>query len=307
MSEDLHNQPFPYARAICYSGFRDGQNPGNGTFPSYDEVKEDLTIIQQHWQYIRLYDCGDHARTTLEVISKEGIDLKVYLGAYILAEENNPDCPWNPPKKSTEQLARNKAYNRQRVEDMIKLSEEFTDIVIALSVGNEATVAWTDHQVSVDSVIEYLRLVKSSSGKPVSFCENYVPWTGKLDRLVAYVNFISLHTYPVWEYRSIDQALEYTIQNYRAVAQRFPDIPIVIAEAGWATRSNGRGIDPENVNETFQKTYFDELMKWADTHQITTFFFEAFDENWKGSSDELEPEKHWGVFFADRTPKLVMH
>ena len=34
--------------------------------------------------------------------------------------------------------------------------------------------------------------------------------------------------------------------------------------------------------------------------------FEAFDENWKGSDHELEPEKHWGLYKADRTPKLVM-
>jgi hypothetical protein len=34
--------------------------------------------------------------------------------------------------------------------------------------------------------------------------------------------------------------------------------------------------------------------------------FEAFDENWKGSLDPLEPEKHWGLFTVDRRPKLVM-
>ena len=32
----------------------------------------------------------------------------------------------------------------------------------------------------------------------------------------------------------------------------------------------------------------------------------AFDENWKGSPDPLEPEQHWGLFTADRQPKLVM-
>ena len=34
--------------------------------------------------------------------------------------------------------------------------------------------------------------------------------------------------------------------------------------------------------------------------------FEAFDEPWKGSPDPLEPEKHWGLFDVNRTPKLVM-
>ncbi|TFG39021.1 MAG: glycosyl hydrolase, partial [Chromatiales bacterium] len=34
------------------------------------------------------------------------------------------------------------------------------------------------------------------------------------------------------------------------------------------------------------------------------FFFEAFDEPWKGSEfDPLGAEKHWGLFNVDRTPK----
>ncbi len=32
--------------AICYSGFRQGQQPG-GVYPSYEEVKEDLLILQK--------------------------------------------------------------------------------------------------------------------------------------------------------------------------------------------------------------------------------------------------------------------
>ena len=40
---------------------------------------------------------------------------------------------------------------------------------------------------------------------------------------------------------------------------------------------------------------------------ITTFFFEAFDEDWKGNPDNpLVAEKHWGLYKINRTPKLVM-
>jgi len=35
------------------------------------------------------------------------------------------------------------------------------------------------------------------------------------------------------------------------------------------------------------------------------FFFEAFDEPWKGSKDPDEPEKHWGIYYENRTPKKV--
>ncbi len=81
---------------------------------------------------------------------------------------------------------------------------------------------------------------------------------------------------------------------------------MVITEAGWATNSNGRGIQPANVNEDNQQVYFQDLMEWSARNKVLTFFFEAFDEPWKGSSHPLEPEKHWGVFFEDRTPKKVM-
>jgi hypothetical protein len=40
---------------------------------------------------------------------------------------------------------------------------------------------------------------------------------------------------------------------------------------------------------------------------ITTFFFEAFDEVWKGDPDNpAGAEKHWGLFTADRKPKEVL-
>jgi exo-beta-1,3-glucanase (GH17 family) len=47
-------------------------------------------------------------------------------------------------------------------------------------------------------------------------------------------------------------------------------------------------------------------MNWTKEEGIIAYYFEAFDENWKGSEHEFEPEKHWGIFKADRTPKKVM-
>jgi exo-beta-1,3-glucanase (GH17 family) len=75
-------------RAICYSGFRDGQRPGE-IYPSYEEIKEDLLILKKNWEYIRLYDCDKFSETVLEVIKKEKFDIKFMLGAYIVAEINN--------------------------------------------------------------------------------------------------------------------------------------------------------------------------------------------------------------------------
>ena len=292
-------------RAICYSGFREGQNPG-GVYPSYAEIKEDLLLLNGHWKYLRLFDCDQHAQTVFEVIQNEKLDFKVMLGAYITAEMNNFNCPWNGGVYSEEELEKNKTENSIRIEKLIELANLFPDIIFALSVGNEACVEWTDHYVPENKVVEYVKKVKIHAKQPVTFCENYLPWLFKLEKLAKEVDFISIHTYPVWEYKHISESLDYTKENYEAVAKKFPNKPVVITEAGWATNSNGRGINPENVNEDYQKTYFDNLMEWSGKEHVLTFFFEAFDEYWKGSPEPFEPEKHWGLYKIDRSPKMAV-
>jgi len=293
------------AKAICYSGFREGQQPGS-IYPDYKQVKEDLLLLHDHWKYLRLFDCDQHASTVLDVIKNEKLDFKIMLGAYIEAELNNFNCPWNGGTYTEEQLERNSESNQQKISRLIEFGNQFPDIIFSLSVGNEACVEWTDHYVNEYKVLEYAKQVKAKTRQPVTFCENYVPWLFKLKNLADELDFISIHTYPVWEYKHIDEAIDYTRQNYYSVVKKYPDKPVVITEAGWATNSNGRGIDPVHVNENYQQIYFKKLMEWGEKENILIFFFEAFDESWKGSPEPLEPEKHWGLFKIDRTPKLVM-
>ena len=300
-TKELNIKP---GRAICYSGFREGQHPG-GIFPSYEEIKEDLLILQGNWKYLRLYDCDKHSEIVLDVIQKEELDFKVMLGAYIVAEVNNFGCPWGG-SYSEEQLLENKDINLNQIKKLIVLANQYPDIIFSLSAGNEACVDWTDHYVPVNSVIDYVKMIKKEAKQPVTFCENYLPWHDKLKDLVDEVDFISVHTYPVWEYKNIHEALEYTKQNYYSVADKYINKPVVITEAGWATNSNGRGICPSNVSEELQEIYYNDIAKWSEEDNILTFVFEAFDEPWKGSPEPMEPEKHWGLFTVDRKPKLVM-
>jgi exo-beta-1,3-glucanase (GH17 family) len=294
-----------FGNAICYSGYREGQSPHDQTYPSYQQVCEDLKILDANWQFLRLYDCSRHAEIVLEVISNEALDFKVMLGAEMAAEESNPGCPWDATF-SEETLIANRQANSDEIDRLINLASRYPKEVFAVSVGNEATVEWTDHLVPVESLISYVRRIKKAINHPVTFCENYVPWTEKLEPLAAELDFISLHTYPVWEFHTIEGALDYSMQNYRSVADHYPDKPVVITEAGWTTNSNGRGIEPWNASQEFQAEYYSQLMDWTNESQILTFVFEAFDEPWKGSPDPLEPEKHWGIFTVDRKPKLVM-
>lgn len=295
----------PRGRAICYSGYREGQSPDQRIYPSHAEILQDLLILQPHWKLLRLYDCSPHAERVLDVIEREGLDFQVMLGAYLGAEMNNFGCPWGATF-SEAQLEANVTENDAEVQRLIALASRHADRVFSVAVGNEATVDWTDHFVPVARMIELVRRVKAAVPQPVTFCENYVPWQHKLRDLVAEVDFISLHTYPVWEYKHVHEALDYTRENFDSVARLYPGKPVVITEAGWATNSNGRGIEPHHTSQDLQAIYLRDLMAWTDSQGILCFVFEAFDEPWKGSNDPMEPEKHWGLYTVDRQPKDVM-
>jgi exo-beta-1,3-glucanase (GH17 family) len=297
-------QAFAYGRAICYSGYRHGQRPGS-EYPSDAEIAEDLEILNGAWQYLRLYDASPHAERVLDVIDKRGYSFKVMLGTGLHAEVNNPECPWikELPRK---ELIANRTGNDRSLSRTIELAKRYPEIVSSLSIGNEASVSWNDHMVPLDRLISMAAKAKAEVEQPVTFCENYVPWPNKLRPLAEILDFLSVHSYPVWEYQGIETALDYTKENYYAVANTYPDKPVIITEAGWTTASNGRGITPDNANENLQKTYLKELLNWADRNRIITFVFEAFDESWKGSPDPEEPEKHWGIYREDRTPKAAV-
>ena len=295
----------PLGNAICYSGYREGQDPNRQLYPSVDEIREDLHILKKHWRLLRLYDCGPHAERVLQVIREDGLPFQLMLGAYLGAEVSNPGCPWGGVYDD-DVLAANRRENEAEVGRLIALARQYDDIVFSVAVGNEATVDWTDHLVPVPRMIEHVRRVKAALAQPVTFCENYVPWQHKLRELVGELDFISLHTYPLWEYKPVHEALDYTMANVASVADLYPGKPIVITEAGWCTASNGRGMPAGNAVPEAQAIYVQALTDWARGAGLLCFVFEAFDEPWKGSPDPLEPEKHWGLFTVDRRPKPAM-
>jgi exo-beta-1,3-glucanase (GH17 family) len=226
----------PAGPAICYSGYRHGQSPASGVYPSLVEIREDLLILCRYWRLLRLYDSGVHAERVLQVIRSERLDFQVMLGGHLAAEMNNFGCPWGGVYGEAE-LQANHAANNAEMERLIGLARRYDDIVFAVAVGNETTVDWTDHFVPVERMIAHIRRVRNAVGQPVTFCENYVPWQGRLRELAAEVDFVSLHTYPVWEYKHIHEAIHYTRDNYQSVASVYPGKPVVISEAGWATSS----------------------------------------------------------------------
>ncbi|MCB0281650.1 MAG: glycosyl hydrolase [Calditrichae bacterium] len=298
-------------KAVAYSGFRTGQHPdrGNGAKnPSDADILEDLQILSRdsNFKLIRLYDSQENSETVLKLIKENDINIKVMLGAWLEAEiSNHEGCPWLNSPIPQEKLNENKIKNHREIDRAIRLSNEYKDIVVAVNVGNEALVSWNDHMVTIDSVIAYVRKVKKSIPQKVTVADNYDWWARHGTDLASELDFIGVHTYPAWEGKTVEEAMPYMISNIEAVKRTLPHATIVIAEAGWATVASEFG---ERASETNQLRYYNDLISWAEKMHITTFFFEAFDEDWKGDpNNPLGAEKHWGLFTVDRKAKKVMH
>jgi exo-beta-1,3-glucanase (GH17 family) len=292
--------------AIAYSGFRENQHPdrGDGAInPSDEEILEDLGILVDHgFRLIRMYDSGENTADTLRLIREHDLPISELLGIWLDAEVSNHEgCPWLHEPIPDEVLAANTKENELELRDGIELANEYQDIVIAVNVGNEALVEWNDHMVPLDKVTSYVREVKSAIEQPVTVADNYLWWVRHGAPLAAEVDFLGVHTYAQWENKSIDEAMPFTIANLEEVRAALPGKPIAILEAGWATTASEFG---ERASEEYQLRYYEALSEWAADKNTTVFFFEAFDEPWKGDPDNsLGAEKHWGLFNVDRTPK----
>jgi len=289
-------RPFPLigegrwlGNAVCYGPHRDGQRPG-GPGPSAAELREDLALMRPHWQLLRTYGASGFARTLLEVIRADSLDMKVMLGAWV-----SPDS----------------AGNAREAEAAIALAREYPDIVLAVCVGNETQVSWSPHPCPLELLLAQVRRVRSAVAVPVTAADDYQYWLGPASQVLAReIDFLTVHAHPMWNGQSLDAALPWLQKQLAAVKAAHPGRPLVIGETGWATAVAASGEQARLIKgrpgEAEQAGFYSALLAWAQTERQPLFVFEAFDENWKGGSDPAEVEKHWGLFFADRRPKLAL-
>jgi hypothetical protein len=97
------------------------------------------------------------------------------LGAYIGAEMNNFNCPWNGGVYSEERLELNRVQNQNRINKLIEMANQHPDIIFSVSVGNEACVEWTDHYVPENKVLDFVKQVKEKSSNLLLFAKIMFP------------------------------------------------------------------------------------------------------------------------------------
>jgi exo-beta-1,3-glucanase (GH17 family) len=285
--------------AVSYGCYREGQAPGKKG-PSEEEVYEDLLIIKEHWNLIRVYNADDDTELILEVIRKHDLPIKVMVGVWLEKEDLTPESGKN---------------NKANVLRGIELANKYSNIIAAISVGNESQVYWSYHKMSQQKLIQYIRTVRNNVTVPVTTADDYNFWNKpESKKVAAEIDFIVAHAYALWNGKTLDNAIEWTEEIFKDLSNIHSAKLITIGETGWATtydpEKKGQGeqgtLVKGEVSLRAQGKFLIKLNEWVDKNQITTFLFEAFDEPWKGggaASGPNEIEKHWGVFYVDRSPK----
>jgi len=288
--------------AISYGCYREGQAPGVKG-PSEVEILEDLNILKEHWNLIRFYGADDDAARILKVIRDNELPFKVMLGIWL---ENETE------------KAEKRAANLEQVTRGIELANAYPEVVAAVNVGNESQVFWSWHRMAAEDLIRYIRMLRQQTEAPITTADDYNFWNKpEAAAVAAEIDFIVLHAYALWNGQQLDHALTWTDSVYDDIQARFPDMTIALGETGWATEFNPEKTGPGEqgslikgeVSVEAQEQFLRDLRAWIAADSVTTFLFEAFDEPWKGGGESTGPrevEKHWGVYYENRTPKASL-
>jgi exo-beta-1,3-glucanase (GH17 family) len=281
-------------RGISYGPYREGQRPG-GPDPSRAQIAEDLRILAPEWGMIRIYSSRGPAEDVLAVLRDEGLPVQVLLGAWI-APDTEPGAA---------------ASNAAEVAEAVRLANAYPEQVLAVSVGNETQVAWSAHRSDRGALIGHLRDVRAAVAQPVTTADDFNFWNKpESGPVAAEVDFVLLHAYAMWNQQPAEAAVGSTEATIASIRAAHPGLPVVIGETGWATGMNPEGAEAQHIRgpagEAEQAAVFAAWTAWAEAAGQPYFWFEAFDEPWKGSADPREVEKHWGLYDVHRQPKPAL-
>jgi exo-beta-1,3-glucanase (GH17 family) len=321
---------FGTRKAVNYSPYRSKNR--DTEVVTRENVLQDLGLLAQGgFTLIRTFDSSNEfARLMLQIIKDNQINIKVQLGIFIA-----------PTNGSGAVLASALQFNDAEVARGIKLANEFKDIVVAVSVGNESVAFGTS---TPQVMAGYLSTVRASTTQPLTTNDVWDAYAGLPGNSGAgmpafvtnQIDFAAVHTYPIlyaspgyydpwdWEQQAVpvdgraaammDAAVERVKVNYAAVrkyldGQGHSNMPIVIGEAGW--KSVPTGDLTYLAHPVNQKMFYDRLLAWGAQTKTTggpvaIFYFEAFDEPWKATANPGFDDDNWGLFNVSRQAKYVV-
>jgi len=334
-------------QGICYGGYRTQTREKQ---PTINEIKEDLKILSAlNIKVIRTYNVHyEEAANILKAITElkktnANFEMYVMLGAWI-------DCK-NAWTKLQPIHNEESERNAIEIEEAVRLTNKYPEIVKIISVGNEAMVKWaTNYYVTPNIIlkwVKHLQNLKQENKLPnqvwITSSDNFASWGGHsadyhvedLKQLIKAVDYISMHTYPMhdthynpvfWGIKESElqltdkdkidavmlRARDYANSQYENVINYMKSIgenkPVHIGETGWATASNEMyGNDGSKATDEYKSgLYYNLMREWSNKNNISCFYFEAFDENWKDGSNPLGSENHFGLINLQNQAKFAL-
>lgn len=286
---------------ISYGAYRDGESPHTGSVTTEQDILEDMTILTSNkdfpYHLIRMYGADPASEQVLKTIRKYKLPVKVMQGAWVAGSQTE-------------------AENELQISQAIRLANDYSDIVVSINLGNEIFVDWSAHKFEIHDIpmyVEWVKRVQKATNVPVTLADDYNFWNKPYSQEIAKVlDFIVLHAYAMWNSQTLENAMPWTQGVFADIQALHPTKQIVLGESGWATSSVNTNGDESLIvgqaSQEAQKIFFDAYRAWLQENKIVSFYFEAFDERWKGGEEMPNgiAEKNWGIYHADRTPKLVV-
>ncbi|MFT6284684.1 MAG: exo-beta-1,3-glucanase (GH17 family) [Arenicella sp.] len=286
---------------ISYGSYRDGESPSKGSVSSEKDILQDMILLTADndvsWNLIRMYAADAASEQVLKTIKKYNLPVKVMQGAWLSSTQTDEK-------------------NEQQISEVIRLANEYKDIVVTVNLGNEIFVDWSAHKLEISDYPKYLGWVKkvqTETEVPVTLADDYNFWNKPWSQEIAQaLDYIVLHAYAMWNSQTLENALPWTEKTFHDIQALHPDKQIVLGESGWATSaitSNGdESLIIGEASERAQKVFYDAYRQWLVDNHVVSYYFEAFDEKWKGGEDKPDgiAEKNWGVFGSDRKPKMAV-
>jgi exo-beta-1,3-glucanase (GH17 family) len=177
----------------------------------------------------------------------------------------------------------------------------------------------------------------------ITSSDNFASWGGggseyhneDLNSLIEAVDYISVHTYPFhdthynpvfWKledksllenkldaiHHAMKKSVEYQYEQYQSVKSYIESIGVTkaihIGETGWSSVATDLyGDDGTHAADEYkQAIYFNLTTELCKSLQISCFYFSAFDEPWKDSSNEFGSENHFGLFTVEGKAKYAL-
>lgn len=262
--------------SMSFAPFRRGQSPLTKTYPTAEQVIEDLESLKGITRGIRTYT----SREGLEVVPPEAARLGISVMQGV----------WLGPERD---------INEKEVAAAIELANKYPDAIKSLVVGNEVLLR---KDLPVDELIGYIRKVRAAVKQPVTYADVWEFWL-RFPQLLPEVDFITVHFLPYWEDLPIaaSQSMPHIMDVYREVRAKLPGKPITIGEVGWP--SEGRSRREAIPSRTEAAGFIADFMQVAKKEGLSYNLVEAFDQPWKVKLEGTVGGA-WGVLNELRQPKF---